>query len=147
MSAGTQDPAAHIDPNKLESLLQQYGIGSEFIQFSGEVAQISLTNRLHILDTMGIAIDSAEQVDALIDARQLSSAIRMLPPVVYRDPGNVELEVIIGAENSAIESSWHIESENGDHFAGKFSAAGLKAVREFTASGRYYSSYVLPTVN
>ena len=70
MSAGTEDHAANIDPAKLELLLQQYGIEREFIQFSGVIAHIPLPNRLHILDTMGIAVDSPEQVDCLLGGPQ-----------------------------------------------------------------------------
>ena len=144
MSAGTEDHAANIDPAKLELLLQQYGIEREFIQFSGVIAHIPLPNRLHILDTMGVAVDSPEQVDCLLGKRELASAERMVPAVVYRDPGQAELEIIISAEDAEIESWWRTESETGECQEGNFFAKDLRVVHGFTTGGRNYYRYALP---
>src|SRR5687768_11165641 len=138
MSAGAQDHAANIDPNKLELLLQQFGIEREFIQFSGVIAHIPLANRLHILDTMGVAVDSSEQIDSLLDTRELASAARMVPPVVYRDPGQTELEIFIPAEFADTETSWSVESETGELLVGRILPKDLRILREFTTSGRHY---------
>src|SRR5688572_28815830 len=77
-----------LDPQKLDRLLHSYGIASEFIEFSGNVARIPLPNRLHILRTMGIAVDSAEQLDTLLLEREAADYMRWLPAVVVQTEGD-----------------------------------------------------------
>jgi 4-alpha-glucanotransferase len=144
MSAGTQDHVTNIDPAKLELLLQQYGIESEFIQFSGEVAHIPLANRLHMLGTMGVTVESTEQIESLLGIRARASTERMLPAVINRDPGQAELDVIIAAEDAATESHWRVDSETGESQAGIFLARDLREVHVFAIDGRHYLQYVLP---
>ena len=142
MSTGTQDHV-HIDPAKLELLLQQYGIESEFIQFSGEVAHIPLVNRLHILATMGVTVESTEQVESLLTTRALASAERMVPAVVNRDPGQTELEIIIAAEDAETASHWRVDSETGESREGTFFGRDLRVAQDFAIDGRHYLRYVL----
>jgi 4-alpha-glucanotransferase len=144
MSAGTEEQAAHIDPAKLELLLQQYGIEREFIQFSGEIAHIPIANRLHILDSMGVAVDSSDQVDSLLDTRQLAAAARMMPPVVNLDPGQTELEIIIASADVERKSSWSMESETGERHQGKFIGSELRLIHGFAIAERNYYRYALP---
>ncbi len=142
MSTGTQDHV-HIDPAKLELLLQQYGIESEFIQFSGEVAHIPLVNRLHMLGTMGVTVESTEQVESLLTTRALASAERMVPAVVNRDPGQTELEIIIAAEDAETASHWRVDSETGESREGTFFGRDLRVAQDFAIDGRHYLRYVL----
>lgn len=144
MSAGIEAHAATIDPAKLEQLLQQYGIEREFIQFSGEVAHIPIANRLHILDSMGVAVDSSDQVESLLGIRQLAAAARMVPPVVNLDPGQTELEIIIAADDVEKKSSWSVESETGECQEGNFIGAELRLVHSFAIAERSYYRYALP---
>ncbi len=142
MSTGTQDHV-HIDPAKLELLLQQFGIESEFIQFSGEVAHIPLVNRLHMLGTMGVTVESTEQVESLLTTRALASAERMVPAVVNRDPGQTELEIIIAAEDAETASHWRVDSETGASREGTFFGRDLRVAQDFAIDGRHYLRYVL----
>ncbi|MES2626372.1 MAG: 4-alpha-glucanotransferase [Pseudomonadota bacterium] len=144
MSAGIEDHLAHIDPNKLELLLQQFGIAHEFIQFSGVVAHIPMANRLHILDTMGISIESTEQVDSLLAIRELASAARMVPAVVNTGPGYIELEIIIAADDVETDSHWRLDSETGEFHESKFIAKDLRVVHSFNIAGRDYYKYAVP---
>jgi 4-alpha-glucanotransferase len=144
MSAGTEAQAANIDPAKLELLLQQYGVAREFIQFSGEIAHIPLANRLHILDAMGVAVESEAQVDSLLQARQLAAAEAMMSAVVNLDPGYAELEIVIAAQDIEKAGSWHVESETGERQQGTFVGNELRLVQSFTIGEHSYHRHALP---
>src|SRR5690606_12297934 len=56
-----------LAPHKLEQLSASHGIAAEFIDFSGNTVHTPLENRLHILAAMGVKVESAAQLDALLE--------------------------------------------------------------------------------
>lgn len=120
-----------LDPGKLDRLLHAYGIASEFIEFSGNVARIPLEHRLHILRTMDIDVDTAQQLDQLLEERAAAEYTCWLPPVVVLHEGNPHCTLLIDArerEEMAAEAGkiyWRLRLENGGECVGECEPAAL----------------------
>jgi 4-alpha-glucanotransferase len=102
-----------LDPGKLDVLLHRYGIASEFIEFSGNVAHIPLANRLHILGTMGVKVDTGSQLDSLLHARELASFTAMLPQVLVLAEGGHKVGLWLDSSRNDAILRWQLLPEGG----------------------------------
>ncbi len=122
-------PAETLDAHKLDRLLHSYGIASEFIEFSGHVAQIPLANRLHILRTMGVVVISAEQLDQLLQEREAAEFMRWLPSVVVQTEGDtvcvLTVDTAQATELADGKIHWRLLLEDGSELAGSCEPASL----------------------
>ncbi len=128
------NPARSFDPGRLDLLLHSYGIASEFIEFSGNVARIPLENRMNILRTMGVHVVSDEQLDRLLVERSNAEFECWLPAVIVQAEGNPHLVLTIAArerEELAARSGkiyWRLLLEDGAVLSGEFAPGELPLV-------------------
>ena len=138
------DSTSTLDPGKLDRLLHSCGIASEFIEFSGNVARIPRANRLHILHAMGIAVDSAEQLDTLLLEREAADYMRWLPAVVVQTEGDTACVLTFDArapEELAAEGGklfWRLLLEDGGILTGACEPAALPLLSLHTIGTRVF---------
>lgn len=134
----TRTTSSSLDPARLDALLHKFGIASEFIEFSGNVAQISLENRLHILDTMGIRIDDEEHLEHLLLQRELAELDAMLPAAVLLPEGTTT--VLVALETPAAEHSlnWRLELEDGGAEQGSVEPGMLRCASAHIVADRAF---------
>lgn len=120
-----------LDPDKLDRLLHAYGIASEFIEFSGNVAHIPLEHRMNILRAMGVTVDSPVQLEQLLQERVASEYVCWLPPVLALHEHEPECVLLIDArerEEMAAEGGkiyWRLRLEDGSECIGECEPAAL----------------------
>jgi len=133
-----------MDPERLDLLLQSYGIASEFIEFSGNVAHIPLANRVHILGTMGVQLDSAAQVEELLQARELARLEKCLPPVQVCNPGTAVSQLFLEGPVGTEVVRWRLELEDGSHQEGESDLAELSLLGTHAVGNRHFEQRQLP---
>ena len=114
-----------LDSPQLDALLHSYGIASEFIEFSGNVAQIRQANRLHMLECMGIKPRSDSDVETLLVARQRALHDDMLPPVYLLAPGAAISALNLRNLNDSLPIAWRLIFEDGTAHNGQSLPAQL----------------------
>lgn len=127
-----------LDPARLDALLHKFGIASEFIEFSGNVAQISLENRLQILGTMGIEVGDEGQLEQLLSQRELADVETMLAQAVHVPEGRTSLEVALELPDAGHRLNWRIELEHGGIEEGEVDPATLPLMSTHTINGREF---------
>ncbi len=118
-----------LDAGKLDRLLNSYGIAAEFIEFSGNVARIPLENRLHILNTMGVDVATADKLDCLLSKRELVERGRWVPAVLVLNEGESIPQL------AAATLHWRLELEDGSEFFSPTPASGLVPPQPLGAGG------------
>lgn len=115
-----------LDPDKLNRLLHEWGIGSEFIDFSGATVHTPLENRLQIFQCMGFNIANQSDVDRLLMEKELSIQGRWLDPVVVAAEGKVT-SVVVRVSSSLLKTrfGWKLLLEDGNTRQGEFVPQGL----------------------
>lgn len=138
-AVSSQDVVASLNPEKLDKLLHAWGIGSEFIDFSGTVIYTTLENRLQILQCMGFVIKTQDDLDRLLFEKELSVLGRWLEPVTVATEG-LPIEVMIRTEISLLEISfnWKVTLEDGSTRKGSFVPKTLPEQKQQLLSGKYY---------
>jgi 4-alpha-glucanotransferase len=138
-----------LDPGKLDRLLHAYGIASEFIEFSGNVANIPLEHRLNILRTMNVSVENATQLDELLDERATAAYLCWLPPVVVLHEGESVCVLMIDArerEEMATEAGkiyWRLRMEDGSECVGDCEPGALPLLSTHDCGTRLYERRLL----
>ncbi|MDY6984518.1 MAG: 4-alpha-glucanotransferase, partial [Pseudomonadota bacterium] len=142
----TDTSAGTLDPGKLDRLFHAYGIASEFIEFSGNVASIPLEHRMNILRTMNVSVESAAQLDDLLQERAAAAYVCWLPPVVVLHEGEPGCVLMIDArerEEMAAEAGkiyWRLRMEDGSECVGECEPAALPLLSAHDCGTRVYES-------
>ncbi len=147
-------PPSALDPGRLDRLLHSYGIASEFIEFSGNVARIPLENRLHILHTMGVDVDSTAKLDQLLHERAHAEFECWLPAVIVQAEGNTELVLTLDArEREELAQAggkifWRLTLEDGATLSGSFEPAALPLLSTHDFAGCVFErrQFTLPAL-
>ncbi|MES2605171.1 MAG: 4-alpha-glucanotransferase, partial [Pseudomonadota bacterium] len=132
-----------LDSPKLDPLLLSFGIASQFIEFSGNVAQISPANRLHMLNSMGVVADSATAVETLLQQRESARHTTMLPPVYVLAPGDAALSLQLPGRDQTQPVFWQLELEDKQMLQGRAQPATLELQGEPAADAEHYESRLL----
>ncbi len=111
---------------QIEELLQLNGVAKDYIEYSGNIAQIPFSDRLDILQFKGIDLLSDANIDpdklhnALIQARQCQWQ-RVLTPACILTPGGRD-SVRLHLPRKALTSrwQWEIQGEDGSYFSQEF---------------------------
>ncbi len=114
-----------LDSPRLDALLLSFGVASEFIEFSGNVAHTSLVSRLHMLRCMGINPVSAADVDALLSQRELTARTQLLPPVYVLAPGQCILPLNLATADLPLTLQWQLTLDSGQTSKGYIEPAQL----------------------
>jgi 4-alpha-glucanotransferase len=107
-----------LDPSALDRLLHLYGIASEFIEFSGNIKQIPLPHRYHMLGAMGQAPRNAAALDEALhrfEARRFHG----LPAVVSVAAEAGQVELWFPADCLGLSCQWFIACEDGSELEGE----------------------------
>lgn len=140
----TDTSAGTLDPGKLDRLLHAYGIASEFIEFSGNVASIPLEHRMNILRTMNVSVESAAQLDDLLQERASAAYVCWFPPVVVLHEGEPGCVLMIDArerEEMAAEAGkiyWRLRMEDGSECVGECEPDALPLLSAHDCGTRVY---------
>jgi 4-alpha-glucanotransferase len=145
----TDTSAGTLDPGKLDRLLHAYGIASEFIEFSGNVANIPLEHRMNILRAMNVSVESDAQLDELLADRASAAYVCWLPPVVVLHEGESTCALMIDVrerEEMAAEAGkiyWRVRLEDGSECVGECEPATLPLVSTHDCGTRMYERRLL----
>jgi 4-alpha-glucanotransferase len=127
-----------LDTERLDLLLNLSGIASEFIEFSGNHARIPIESRLHVLGAMGITVNSREQLEQAIMARELASLQTWLTPVTLTDPESGLVVLSIEGDQEAGTMQWTLHLESGETSHGEIDPAGLQTHSSQVVGGHHY---------
>jgi len=117
-----------LDSPRLDALLLRFGVAGEFIEFSGNVAHTSATNRLQMLQCMGFNLQTSADVDALLSQREHLLRTQLLPSVYVLAPGQCELPLNFAAADPLLSLHWQLMLESGPTSAGSIEPAQLVPV-------------------
>ncbi len=129
-----------LDTERLDLLLGLSGIASEFIEFSGNHARISLESRLHVLSAMGIIINSPCDLEKAIEAQETSMLHQWLPATTLTDPDQGLLNLTVDPDLENREFSWELKLENGETRQGTVNLSLLETAGRHTAGDRTFIS-------
>ncbi|MDR2213936.1 MAG: 4-alpha-glucanotransferase [Pseudomonadales bacterium] len=107
-----------LDQAALDRLLHAYGIAGEFIEFSGNVKQIPLAQRYHMLQAMGRAPGDAAALDVALRAIE-AAHFKALPPVLTASAEAGWVELWFPPAGLDQPCQWHIACEDGAELHGE----------------------------
>ncbi|MES3006495.1 MAG: 4-alpha-glucanotransferase [Pseudomonadota bacterium] len=137
------------DLRQVNALLSLHGIASEYIEYSGSVAQIPLADRVDILALKGVSLFCGESLDRdtlAAQTLQLTQGpwLSRLPPVAVLSPGGCESVALHFSEaDFALQWQWSVDWEDGRQQAQSFSPQDLPEVSAQTLEGQHYSRRLL----
>ena len=134
----------------LEHLLYLHGVAREYIEYSGNVAQIPFSDRVDILQFKGLDLLSAKRVDPAKLQACLEDTIAAqwqapLPVASVLTPGGRDT-VCLRLPVSLLEYpwQWEIHCEGGEHYQQDFVPAHLRESDHATLSSGEFSARELP---
>jgi 4-alpha-glucanotransferase len=127
-----------LDTERLDHLLDLSGIASEFIEFSGDHARIPVESRMHVLHAMGIEVNSPEELEQAIMARELATLHNWLTPVTLSDAETGQLVLSIESGQEAGFMQWTLKLESGATSHGEFDPAGLETLSSHMVGGHHF---------
>ncbi|MDP1933060.1 MAG: 4-alpha-glucanotransferase [Gammaproteobacteria bacterium] len=134
------------EQKRLDELLCLHGVASEYIEYSGDIAHIPLSDRVDILQLKGVDLFTA----GTLDEEKLASHIRALtqepwlsplPSVVVLTPGGRDsLELRLPVQSLHSRWQWRVMSEDGREFAQDFIPADAPESAQICIDGITYSA-------
>lgn len=134
---------------QLGELLRGHGIADEYIEYSGNIAHIPLSDRLDILQLKGVDLFTEATLDQAKLSRHLREIMQApwqspLPPVVILTPGGREsVELRLPAEVLGKRWQWRLVSEDGAEYAQDFVPADFPETAQTVIDGVHYSARAL----
>lgn len=134
---------------QLDELLRRHGIASEYIEYSGDIAHIPLSDRLDILLLKGVDLFTQSALDTDKLVRQIRDAIEApwlspLPSVVILTPGGRDsVELRLPVESLGKRWQWRVLSEDGAEYAQDFVPGDLPESAQTRIDGADYSARAL----
>ena len=132
---------SEADRTALEALLHAHGVAADYIEFSGNIARIPLSDRLDVLQFKGVdlfrdgALDAGKLHEALahMTARDWQHA---LPAATVLSPGGREaVRLVLPQAQLGLRWQWQISSETGQHWQQNFRPQELRACGEHQWQG------------
>lgn len=137
MPGGTEPGVAldRVPGEKLERLLEAWGVLPGFIDFSGNYVTTPLAHRLRVLAAMGVRPDGEDMVDRLLAEAEQEAWGRWTAPVILAD---AEQCLVLRFADSRTEEAaawhWRIRLETGEDLDGEFRPADFD-IRETRRAG------------
>ncbi|OGT71126.1 MAG: 4-alpha-glucanotransferase [Gammaproteobacteria bacterium RIFCSPLOWO2_02_FULL_57_10] len=134
---------------QLDELLRRHGIASEYIEYSGNIAHIPLSDRLDILQLKGVDLFTQSALDQDKLTRHIREVIETpwlspLPSVVVlARGGRNSVELRLPVESLGKRWQWRVLSESGSEFAQDFVPADLPESAQARIDGTDYSAKAL----
>ncbi len=110
---------------QLDDLLRSFGIASDYIEFSGQVAKISTPDRLHMLQCMGVPLSTADDVERLLLQQQQRLWGSMLPSMLCRGPQAGGVPVLVPAAAAGTALRWRLRLEEEGLLEGSLDCSTL----------------------
>ncbi len=110
---------------QLEDLLRSFGIASDYIEFSGQVAKISTPDRLHMLQCMGARLSTADDVERLLLQQQQRLWGSLLPSMLCRGPQAGGVPVLVPAAAAGTALRWRLRLEEEGLLEGSLDCSTL----------------------
>lgn len=129
----------------LNELLALHGIASEYIEYSGKVAQIPLADRVDILELKGVRLFVGERLDhAALSAQSLALTQdpwrSLLPPVAVLSPGGREtVDLHFSETDLEMRWQWTIDCEDGRRLTQDFLPQDLSEIASLRLNNQRYS--------
>jgi 4-alpha-glucanotransferase len=103
-----------------------------------------LANRLHILAAMGVELNSAAEVDAMLQARELADATSILPHVYLCAPGEVRVRLSIPVMQLDEPVDWRLQHEDLTVHEGRCLPSTLNQALTQIVGGNVFDKRELP---
>ena len=110
---------------QLDALLRSFGIASDYIEFSGQVAKISTPDRLHMLQCMGARLSTADDVERLLLQQQQRLWGSLLPSMLCRGPEAGGVPVLVPAAAAGATLHWQLWLEGEGLLDGSLDCSAL----------------------
>tara|TARA_R110002110_G_scaffold167482_1_gene368510 strand:- start:60218 stop:62347 length:2130 start_codon:yes stop_codon:yes gene_type:complete len=136
-----------IPHDKLERLLDIYGIGSEFIDFSGNLIKTPLKDRLSVLAAMGVSLKNQAEVNYLLELKSSSTWLKWLQAVISLQLGQCVMPLVCHDEEVNVRMFWNITLEDGAKLAGDFRPGEFPVKESYQSGGRFFSARDIPLPN
>lgn len=144
MKGSNEGSGPAIPEEKLDRLLRAYGVEKEFIEFSGNVAQIALENRLNILAALGVSVGSEAEADRLLEMQERCRWEDWIEPVSLVEAGSSFLCFACREEEEDFLFQWHLVLEDGRRLEGEVRPADFPLRETRQAGARQYRLRHIP---
>ena len=132
---------SEADKAALEQLLHAHGVAAQYIEFSGNIAHIPLSDRVDVLQFKGVDLFT----DSHLDRGKLQEACdhaatrewhRPLAVATVLSPGGREgVRLVLTQAQVALRWQWQVVSETGQHWQQEFCPTQLRATGEHVLQG------------
>jgi len=125
----------------LERLLRAHGVAADYIEFSGNIAHIPLSDRADVLQFKGVDVFADSQLDMVKLHEAIEHAAArdwhgVLPPATVLSPGGREsVRLVLPVEELEKRWQWQVSSETGQHWQQDFRPADLRQSGEYLLQG------------
>jgi len=129
------------DREALERLLRAHGVAADYIEFSGNIAHIPLSDRVDVLQFKGVDVFEGARLDKVKVQEAISHAAArdwhgVLPPATVLSPGGREsVRLVLPEAMLGRRWQWQITSETGQHWQQEFRPADLRSSAEQQLQG------------
>lgn len=128
----------------IQHLVEQRGIGTEFIDAWGKPTVIARRNQEKLLQTMGYPVDDQIVLVSQLESEAISEWQRPLNPVyVFRKGESLSLLMRCSITDAAANHSLRIQTENGDKHAITFQPVDGRLVSTQEIDGLEWHQYAL----
>jgi 4-alpha-glucanotransferase len=121
----------------LDRVAAQYGLGTAYHDFRGELKAFSATTKAALLTAMGVDAGSRVALQQALAGSTSDSSIGLMPAVMVAQQGEAcTIELALEAVQSTGSLAWKVQTEAGETFSGSVSTAALEVHASSTSSGR-----------
>jgi 4-alpha-glucanotransferase len=117
--------------SNLDRLFYWRGISNSFYNYKGEYTEVSLENRLKLLDAMGVDATSEEQIASEVFRLDIKPWLDWLPPLSICDSETPSIDFSFAPEELAQPLSWTLLSENKITLKGAVIPNSLEEVGDY----------------
>lgn len=130
------DALPEADTPALEALLRAHGVAADYIEFSGNIARIPLSDRVDVLQFKGVDLLRDGRLDAGRVQEALSHAVArdwqraLAPATVLTLGGREAVRLVLPQAQLGLRWQWQLCSETGQQWQAEFRPEGLSAAGE-----------------
>ncbi len=129
----------------IEKLARQVGFLSSYINNFGKQINASDDSRKALLDAMGFAVETEQQVMSSLERLQNKDWLRLLPLTKIIHAEDAEYSIHLSLNNSLVQKvlNWEIDCESGDKLTGEIEINNLSVQNAKIINGEDYQRVAL----